>query len=166
MIKVRKNVFETNSSSTHSISIDRLSNNGFKYKDIPKNKDIYIDETEFDKCGINITEWTKLNALIDFVIGYYNETDIFKEYNDNVTRKVDTEKPLFNIIKKLIKDECNSEITFGFYGRYRYQTDAYEKNSFMILFLDDDSTEENIYDRFKEIIFDPTMSFSHGENEY
>lgn len=65
-----------------------------------------------------------------------------------------------------IKDECNSEITFGFYGRYRYQTDAYEKNSLMILFLDDDSTEENIYDRFKEIIFDPTMSFSHEENEY
>lgn len=166
MIKVRKNVFETNSSSTHSISIDRLSNNGFKYKDIPKNKDIYIDETEFDKCGINITEWTKLNALIDFVIGYYNETDIFKEYNDNVTRKVDTEKPLFNIIKKLIKDECNSEITFSFYGRYRYETDDYEKNSLLILGLLNESTEEQIYDRFKEIVFDPEINFNHGVNEY
>lgn len=166
MLKIRKNVFETNSSSTHSISIERCFKNDFKYINIPKNKNIYINKPEFNMDGDNITEWTKLNALIDFIIGYYNETDIFKEEDYNFVRRVDTEKPLFNIIKKLIKDECNSEITFGFYGRYRYQTDAYEKNSLMILFLDDDSTEENIYDRFKEIIFDPTMSFSHGENEY
>ncbi len=41
-----------------------------------------------------------------------------------------------------------------------------KKNSLMVLFLDDNSTEEYIYNRFKEIIFDPTMSFSHSENEY
>ena len=166
MIKIRRNCFETNSSSTHSISIERFSNSNFKYIDIPKNKDIYIDETEFNNNGSNVTEWTKLNALIDFVIGYYDKTDIFKKYYDNVVISVDTKKPLFDIIKKLIKNECNSEIIFSFYDSYEYQTDDYEKNSLWILSLLDESTEEYIYDRFKEIIFDPEINFKHGKNKY
>lgn len=47
MLKVRKNVFETNSSSTHSISIERYFKNDFKYINIPKNKNIYINKPEF-----------------------------------------------------------------------------------------------------------------------
>lgn len=166
MIKVRKNVFETNSSSTHSISIERISNNNFKYINIPKNKNIYINKPEFNMDGDNITEWTKLNALIDFIIGYYNETDIFKEENYNFVRKVDTEKPIFNIIKKIIKDECNSELTIPFYDRYFYRTDNCGKNSLYILGLNDESTEQEIYDCFKDIIFNPDINFSHRENEY
>lgn len=166
MIKVRRNVFETNSSSTHSISIERISNNNFKYINIPKNKNIYINKPEFNMDGDNITEWTKLNALIDFIIGYYNETDIFKEENYNFVRKVDTEKPIFNIIKKIIKDECNSELTIPFYDRYFYRTDNCGKNSLYILGLNDESTEQEIYDCFKDIIFNPDINFSHRENEY
>lgn len=166
MIKVRRNVFETNSSSTHSISIERISNNNFKYINIPKNKNIYINKPEFNMDGDNITEWTKLNALIDVIIGYYNETDIFKEENYNFVRKVDTEKPIFNIIKKIIKDECNSELTIPFYDRYFYRTDNCGKNSLYILGLNDESTEQEIYDCFKDIIFNPDINFSHRENEY
>ena len=116
--------------------------------------------------GDNITEWTKLNALIDFIIGYYNETDIFKEENYNFVREVDTEKPIFNIIKKIIKDECNSELTIPFYDRYFYRTDNCGKNSLYILGLNDESTEQEIYDCFKDIIFNPDINFSHRENEY
>ena len=166
MLKVRKNVFETNSSSTHSISIERCFKNDFKYINIPKNKNIYINKPEFNMDGDNITEWTKLNALIDFIIGYYNETDIFKEENYNFVRKVDTEKPIFNIIKKIIKDECNSELTIPFYDRYFYRTDNCEKNSLYILGLNDESTEQEIYDCFKDIIFNQDINFSHRENEY
>lgn len=166
MLKIRKNVFETNSSSTHSISIERISNNNFKYINIPKNKNIYINKPEFNMDGDNITEWTKLNALIDFIIGYYNETDIFKEENYNFVRKVDTEKPIFNIIKKIIKDECNSELTIPFYDRYFYRTDNCGKNSLYILGLNDESTEQEIYDCFKDIIFNQDINFSHRENEY
>ena len=166
MLKIRKNVFETNSSSTHSISIERISNNNFKYINIPKNKNIYINKPEFNMDGDNITEWTKLNALIDFIIGYYNETDIFKEENYNFVREVDTEKPIFNIIKKIIKDECNSELTIPFYDRYFYRTDNCGKNSLYILGLNDESTEQEIYDCFKDIIFNPNINFSHRENEY
>ena len=166
MIKVRRNCFETNSSSTHSISIERLSNNSFKYINIPKNKNIYIYKIEFNEYGDNETEWTKLNALIDFVIGYYSENDIFKAEDYNIARRVDIEKPLFSIIQKLIKNECNSEITFPFYNNYCYKTDYDEKNSLSILGLDDESTEEEIYDCFKDIIFNEKINFSHRENEY
>lgn len=166
MLKIRKNVFETNSSSTHSISIERISNNNFKYINIPKNKNIYINKPEFNMDGDNITEWTKLNALIDFIIGYYNETDIFKEENYNFVRKVDTEKPIFNIIKKIIKDECNSELTIPFYDRYFYRTDNCGKNSLYILGLNNESTEQEIYDCFKDIIFNQDINFSHRENKY
>ena len=140
--------------------------NDFKYINITKNKNIYINKPEFNMDGDNITEWTKLNALIDFIIGYYNETDIFKEENYNFVRKVDTEKPIFNIIKKIIKDECNSELTIPFYDRYFYRTDNCGKNSLYILGLNDESTEQEIYDCFKDIIFNPDINFSHRENEY
>lgn len=46
MIKVRKNVFETNSSSTHSITIedyDEPRKKTFQYTKIPHHIDIYID---------------------------------------------------------------------------------------------------------------------------
>lgn len=137
-----------------------------RYINIPKNKNIYINKPEFNMDGDNITEWTKLNALIDFIIGYYNETDIFKEENYNFVRKVDTEKPIFNIIKKIIKDECNSELTIPFYDRYFYRTDNCGKNSLYILGLNDESTEQEIYDCFKDIIFNQDINFSHRENEY
>lgn len=41
MLKIRSNVFETNSSSTHSISINSIGND-FQYNEIPKNTDILI----------------------------------------------------------------------------------------------------------------------------
>ena len=49
MIKVRKNVFETNSSSTHSITIEDSEHRNFEYVDIPKNKKIIIDDLDFNK---------------------------------------------------------------------------------------------------------------------
>ncbi len=78
MIKVRKNVFETNSSSTHSITIedyDEPRKKTFQYTKIPHHIDIYIDDTEFNEDGNNLTEWQKLNALIDFIVGFYSDDD-------------------------------------------------------------------------------------------
>ena len=90
MIKVRKNVFETNSSSTHSITIEDSEHRNFEYVDIPKNKKIIIDDLDFNKYNNNETEWTKLNALIDFVIGYYDSKH--KDYDDyTIADYVDTE---------------------------------------------------------------------------
>ena len=154
MIKVRKNVFETNSSSTHSITIEDSEHRNFEYVDIPKNKKIIIDDLDFNKYNNNETEWTKLNALIDFVVGFYSDDD------------VDTNKPLFEIIKKVIKDKCDSNLELNLPEYYEYIFDDYDENSLRLLGLSDDSTEDEMYNRFKEIIFNPKINFKHKDSEY
>lgn len=157
MIKVRKNVFETNSSSTHSITIEDYCEprkKTFQYTKIPHHIDIYIDDTEFNENGNNLTEWQKLNALIDFIVGFYSDDD------------VDTNKPLFEIIKKVIKDKCDSNLDIDpFYDHFAIYDDTCG-NILEILHLNKNSTEDEIYNRFKEIIFNPKINFKHKENEY
>ena len=67
MIKVRKNVFETNSSSTHSISIEDSEHRNFEYVDIPKNETIIIDEPDFNKYNNNPSLNIKICYNIDVV---------------------------------------------------------------------------------------------------
>jgi hypothetical protein len=60
MIKIRRSVFETNSSSTHSISIDyNYKEKVFKYSKIPKNETIVITNDDvnfqFHSNGNNTT---------------------------------------------------------------------------------------------------------------
>ena len=160
MIKIRHNVFETNSSSTHSITIEDDYDDyerTFQYVKIPHNTDIYIDEPEYNADGNNLTEWQKLNALIDFIIGYYDP------YDDN--DDVDTDKPLFSIIKNVIKDKCNSNLNINLLNDHFAIYDDNFGNILEVLDLNEDSTEEEIYNRFKEIIFNPKINFKHRESE-
>lgn len=156
MIKIRKNVFETNSSSTHSITIEDdydSSERIFKYTKIPHHTNIDIDELEFNEYGDNLTEWQKLNCLIDFIVGYYDDD-------------CNTNKPLYNIIKNVIKDKCDSNLDIDlFYEHFAIYDDTCG-NILEILYLNKDSTEEEIYNRFKEIIFNPKINFKHRENKY
>lgn len=157
MIKIRRNVFETNSSSTHSITIEDDYDNSeriFKYTKIPHHTNIDIGDLEFNEDGNNLTEWQKLNALIDFIVGFYSDDD------------VDTNKPLFEIIKKVIKDKCDSNLELNLPEYYEYIFDDYDENSLRLLGLSDDSTEDEMYNRFKEIIFNPKINFKHKDNEY
>lgn len=157
MFKIRRNIFETNSSSTHSITIEDYCEprkKTFQYTKIPHHIDIYIDDTEFNENGNNLTEWQKLNALIDFIVGFYSDDD------------VDTNKPLFEIIKKVIKDKCDSNLKLNLPEYYEYIFDDYDENSLRLLGLSDDSTEDEMYNRFKEIIFNPKINFKHKDNEY
>ena len=149
MIKIRRNVFETNSSSTHSITIEEYNEprkKTFQYTKIPHHIDIYIDDTEFNEDGDNLTEWQKLNALIDFIAGYYDDDDL------------DTNQPLFKIVKNVIKDKCDSNLELNLPKYYDYIFDDYEENSLGLLGLGDDSTEDEIYNRFKEIIFNQKIN--------
>jgi len=149
MIKVRRNCFETNSSSTHSISIEDSEHRNFEYVDIPKNETIIIDKPDFYRYNNNETEWTKLNALIDFIAGYYGDDDL------------DTNKPLFEIVKNVIKDKCDSNLELNLPKYYEYILDDYNGNSLELFGLDDDSTEDEVYDYFKNIIFNPKINFKH-----
>lgn len=113
MIKIRSNVFETNSSSTHSISINyNYEEKSFKYDKIPNDETIVITNDDvnfqFRSSGNNTTEWTKLNAIINYILGYYWALGYF------YFRKVlETENNHFTILKKIIKDKCNSTLDYN-----------------------------------------------------
>ena len=92
MIKVRKNVFETNSSSTHSITIEDSEHRNFE-------------------------------------------------------------------------NERNSTLILNFSGDYFYKTDKYNRNSLSTLGLHKSFSEENIYNRLKQIIFDDRINFRHQHIE-
>ena len=157
MFKIRRNIFETNSSSTHSITFEEYNKpckRTFQYTKIPHHINIYIDDTEFNEDGNNLTEWQKLNALIDFILGFYSDDD------------VNTNKPLFEIVKKVIKDKCDSNLKLNLPEYYEYIFDDYDENSLRLLGLSDDSTKDEIYNRFDEIIFNPKINFKHKDNEY
>lgn len=153
MLKNLPNMFENNSDLTHSITIedDYDYERTFKYTRIPHNVNLCIDKTEFNEHGDNITEWQKLNALINFVIGYYDD-DYYR---------LNADKPLFQIIKNVIKDKCNSVLNIDLRKNYFCIYDDTYGNTLGLLDLREDSVEEEIYNRFKGIIFNPKINFRY-----
>ena len=105
MIKIRKNVFETNSSSTHSIS---FLNTTTKYTEIPKNTTIHLSDYE-NNCvihGLNFTEWSKLNFLVFMALSFkYVAIDFERKQEE-----LDFIDKTLNLIRIIIKEECNSEL--------------------------------------------------------
>lgn len=158
MIKIRKNVFETNSSSTHSICLCNLGKNAIK--EIPSNETINIDDDfSIDGDGFNISEWQKLCCIIDMIRYYKNG----EESGSNVSNK------LFEALVKLIKEERNSNLVIKDDVDYEYcdESDNYygsEYGIFDMLTLDMDD-EDTILKAFKDVIFDPNTVVYHKENE-
>ena len=158
MIKIRKNVFETNSSSTHSICLCNLGKNAIK--EIPSNQTINIDDDfSIDGDGYNISEWQKLCCIIDMIRYYKNG----EEEDSNVSNK------LFEGLKRLIKKERNSNLIIKDDVDYEYcdETDNYygsDYGIFDMLTLDMDD-EDTILKAFKDVIFDPNTVVYHKENE-
>lgn len=157
MIKIRNNVFETNSSSTHSICLCNLGKNATK--EIPSNEIINIDDDfSIDGDGFNISEWQKLCCVIDMIRYYKNG----EEEDSNVSNK------LFEGLKRLIKEERNSNLIIGNDVDYEYcdESDDYgsEYDIFDMLTLDMDD-EDSILKAFKDVIFDYNTVVYHKENE-
>ena len=115
MYKIRKNVFETNSSSMHSVSVYK---NNFKL-DPPNlrinNKNMVV--SGFDDFGWDIQDYisqdSKLRYLLTMVMEYNAYGEDFEIYQDKDFKK----------IEKVVKDYCNcdgieidSEIKFEKYS--------------------------------------------------
>lgn len=88
MKQIRKNVFETNSSSVHTLQI---SNDGLEPSELKLNKNgnIEIEFGEFEKdYRIYNTQYEKLQYLISFIAynyGYYYDLDELYENYDFIT---------------------------------------------------------------------------------
>ena len=84
MKQIRKDVFETNSSSVHTLQI---SKDGLEPSDLKLNKDGNI-EVEFGEFGKNYmiynTQYEKLQYLISFIaygFYYYDLEELYKNYD-------------------------------------------------------------------------------------
>ena len=165
MIKVRKNVFETNSSSTHSITIDyNYKEKVFKYDKLPNNETIVIANDDvnfqFNSNGNNKTEWTKLNAIVNYILGYYWALGYF--YFREILQK---ENNHFTILEKIIKDKCNSILSYNIGDLLEIESmnDSTYGHSLVIFGLDENSTEKEIYNCLKQLIFDENVAINYED---
>lgn len=165
MIKIRKNVFETNSSSTHSISINyNYEEKSFKHDKIPNNETIVITNDDvnfqFNSNGNNTTEWTKLNAIMNYILGYYWSKGYF--YFREILQK---ENNHFTILEKIIKDKCNSILSYNIGDLLEIESmnDSTYGHSLVIFGLDENSTEKEIYNCLKQLIFDENVAINYED---
>lgn len=165
MIKVRKNVFETNSSSMHSITIDyNYKEKVFKYDKLPNNETIVIANDDvnfqFNSNGNNKTEWTKLNAIVNYILGYYWALGYF--YFREILQK---ENNHFTILEKIIKDKCNSILSYNIGDLLEIESmnDSTYRHSLVIFGLDENSTEKEIYNCLKQLIFDENVAINYED---
>lgn len=165
MIKIRSNVFETNSSSTHSISIDyNYKEKVFKHDKIPNNETIIIANDDvnfqFHSNGNNTTEWTKLNAIVNYILGHCWALGYFY-----FCKILQTENNYFTILEKIIKDKCNSVVNYNLYDLLDIEsiTDSNYGHSLVIFGLCEKSTEKEIYNCLKQLIFDENVAIKYED---
>lgn len=155
MIKIRSNVFETNSSSTHSVCLETGYDKKFTYKNIPENTIVTIPSRyyeQFEDNGVNETEWKKLNLLIDLIL--------------DVKIKHSSEKHLCEKYIKILEDVINTEkkSTIKFDFDYKKRSPFYSISGddiFSLLDFRPNDDAESIYDIFKNFVFnkDVTMRY-------
>jgi hypothetical protein len=172
MINIRRSVFETNSSSTHSISI--IKNQEKFYKRIPRNSSAEYKVEEYGDIGSSddyyaenehYDEVDKLRYIINMIASFYEYDDDDWDYS----RKNDDEyvnecfdkllrRNLFIWLKEVVKEETGTNIKIVQpYSRYypffeiTWSDDINIKQLFKI---EDDNDEEAFKKRIKEIIFD------------
>lgn len=183
---VRNNVFETNSSSTHSISICRYEKP--QENNIPRNyKDIYMvsefgdvggsDETY--ACDTHNTEVSKLRFLINMIASVYEDSELYGNweyerkddeiYKKEYFRKLITQD-LFVWLKEVVFEETRTEIEIEIpsNNRFPYFEQTYTEYDSIENMLDIEEDENGKYNkdkfkaRIKDIIFNSKV---YIENE-
>lgn len=184
---IRNNVFETNSSSTHSISICRYEKP--QENNIPRNyKDVYMvsefgdvgggDETY--ACDTHNTEVSKLRFLINMIASVYENSDAYQEWDYNRREEKGYKEEQFNKLvnqdlfvwlKEVVFDETGTEIGFEELGNdywFPFFETTYSENSSIEDMLDIEEDENGKYNkdkfknRIKDIIFNSKV---YIENE-
>lgn len=173
--QIRTSVFETNSSSTHSVSI--FSRKTRKYSDIPKNTEIIIDGSY--EYGTDIfDEMGKLNYIVTMlasIVEYKLDCDELEEMSFNEMVKLNW----FEWLAEVIKEESNTDVIYKCPVSWRgtpvnnspyYDTTYDEDSTIEYIFTDGDldimNNEEKFKERVKEIIYTESIVIEDKENEY
>lgn len=174
--QIRRGVFETNSSSTHSVSI--YNRGKLQYSDIPRDSEVVLNDTYsygtdiFDELG-------KLNYIVTMLASIckrrmdYDELEIEKSFEAMVGLD------WFKWLAEVVKEESNTEVVFEC-PTYRngdkktyfpYYDTTYDENDSIddILTGDDDevlTNEEKYKERVRDIIYNREIVIEDKENEY
>ena len=174
--QIRFGVFETNSSSTHSLSI--YERGKFTFNDIPRNSEVIIDDnfetvTEqiFDQMG-------KLNFVVTMLASicecHYDDDKMERLVFDDFINL-----NWFKWLKEVVKEESNTEViyqkpTYYWSGKDKtfpyYETTYDEESTVESIFTKDNPSiledEVKFKERVKHIIYNPEVIIEDKENEY
>lgn len=173
--QIRFGVFESNSSSTHSVSI--YNNSKRRFEDIPKNSEVILNDTY--EYGTDIfDELGKLNYVVTMLASVVEERCDYDElkvesFTDMITLN------WFKWLADVVKEESNTEIIYqcptcldGSNRTYQpyYDTTYDEYDSIETILAGDDSDtlddEIKFKERVKDIIYNPSIVIEDKENEY
>lgn len=171
--QIRCRVFETNSSSTHSVSI---YNRKTEAKEIPKDSRIVISTKQAE--GTLYSELDKLNHVVTLLASIvehkhdYGELEI-KSFEEMISLS------WFKWLAEAVKEESNTEIVYEqptyWNGKEKtivpyYDTTFDDDENIEDIFTDYNKTilldEVKFKERVKDIIYNPTMIIEDVEEEY
>ena len=175
MKQIRRKVFETNSSSTHSITIAKKTE--IKEKNIPRNsKSIYLvkefgdvdgGECEYD-LNAHMDEEDKLRYIVNMIATVYDSCHDYDETKENFILLINQD--LFIWLKEVVEEETGSRIEFDIqenrYFPYFETTYAEDDNIEELLHIEEDGesfNKEKFKKRVKEIIFNKDIAI-YNEN--
>lgn len=164
MLKViRRNVFETNSSSTHSISIYKWTPTN--ESSIPLNTEIAIDGSISSQTEIK-DELGKLNYIVAILASILENKRDYDELEPDFEEVISSRN--FVWLKEMIKEKCGTDIVYESDSKYfPYFETTYDENTSTEDILDCDmSSEAEFKTRVMEIIFEQNYVIEDKENEY
>lgn len=145
MFKIRKNLFETNSSSTHSLTVKKIEDDG----EIEYGSHIILKEDMVGKSAY--TEKEKLQfiscVLTSLVEAYYDEID--ENYDCNAS-ELFFNNSAFLTLKEVLKEERNVELEYQGRETYMDYDDNLDMAAWDVLFGDFDWSKDNLKDRYLE----------------
>lgn len=174
--QIRRSVFETNSSSTHSVSIS--TNTKLTYSYIPKDSKITLNDTWnygtdiFDEMGKLNYIVTMLASIIEYRCDC-DELEIEKSFESMISLD------WFKWLAEVVQEESNTEVVYinptyingnkKTYFPY-YDTTYDEYDSIEDIFTNYDSevmtNKEKFKDRVRDIIYNKNVTIEDKENEY
>lgn len=173
--QIRRGCFETNSSSTHSVSIYNRSK--LIFADIPKDSEVIIDGTHSTTTDI-FDELGKLNFVVTMLASIverkcdYNELEV-KSFEEMINLN------WFKWLAEVVKEESNTEVVYNCPKNYigedkscvpYYDITWDENDSIENIFTNDNSDvmedEMRFKKRIKDIIYNPEVIIEDKENEY
>ena len=173
--QIRYGVFETNSSSTHSVSI--YNKNKIIYSDIPKDSTVVLND-EYGTGTDIIDELGKLNFVVTMLATIVDN----KVYDEEL--EIESFEEMINLnwfkwLAEVVKEESNTDVIYEcpkyWSGKPKesvpyYESTYDEHSSIEDIFTDDNPNimddEAKFKERIKDIIYNPSIIIEDKENEY